>query len=149
MRAGTHPAALALILAGSAAFADCPAPPAPVLGLAFDSRYADDSETRSEIDPEAAAEATDALRPVDDFLRDLARLANAALDGSDPDAGACLLAQVAVWAEADALAELGSPTARLTVGARLAGFALVLLQVPPGEAPTMALIDGWLTRRLT
>jgi poly(beta-D-mannuronate) lyase len=149
VRTSTHLAALALILAGSAALADCPPAPAPVLGLAFDSRYADDSATRSEIDPGAASEATDALRPVDDFLRDLARLANAALDGSDPEAGPCLLAQVAAWAEADALAELGSPTARLTVGARLAGFALVLLQVPPGDEGTMALVDGWLTRRLT
>lgn len=142
-------------MAGGAASADCPPAPAPVLGLAFDSRYADDSETRSEIDPEAATEARDALRPVDDFLRDLSRRANAALDGSDPGAAACVVAQVATWAEADALADLDSPTARLTVGARLAGFSLVLLQVAPtagdtaGDADALALIDGWLTRRLS
>ncbi len=145
-----HPTALALALSLCAgmALADCPPAPDPVAGLAFDSRYADDSETRSEIDPDAAADATDALRPVDDFLRGLSRRANAALDGSDPDAAACVVAQIAVWAGADALADLDSPTARLTVGARLAGFALVLLQVPPGDAATMALIDDWLTRRL-
>ena len=151
-----HPTrlALALILTGGAAWADCPAAPAPVLGLAFDSRYATDSATRSEIDAGAAAEAADALRPVDDFLRDLAARANAALDGSDAGAAACVVAQVAVWAGADALADLGSTTARLTVGARLAGFSLVLLQVAPpagdglGDTGALALIDGWLARRL-
>ena len=142
--------ALALLLAAGPALADCPPAPAPVPGLAFDSRYADDSETRSEIDEGAAAEAADALRPVDDFLRDLSRRANAALDGSDADAAACVVAQVAVWADADALADLDSPTARLTIGARLAGFSLVLLQVAPtaGDTGAMARIDGWLTRRL-
>ena len=142
--------ALALLLTATAALADCPPAPAPVPGLAFDSRYASDSETRSEIDPEAAAAAAQALRPVDDFLRDLSRRANAALDGSDAEAAACVVAQVAVWADADALATLDSPTARLTIGARLAGFSLVLLQVAPtaGDADALARIDGWLTRRL-
>lgn len=143
-------AATTLILAGTAALADCPPAPPPVLGLAFDSRYADDSETRSEIDPETASGARDALRPVDDFLRDLARHANAALDGSDAEAANCVVAQIGLWAEADALASLDSPTARLTVGARLAGFALVMLQAAPGadDAAAVARIDGWLTRRL-
>ena len=123
-------------------------------GLTFDSRYASDSETRSEIDAGAAAAAAEALRPVDDFLRDLSRRANAALDGSDPDAAACVVAEVATWADADALKGLDSNTARLTVGARLAGFSLVLLQVAPtagddaGDAGALARIDGWLTRRL-
>ena len=139
---------LALALACGAARADCPPAPAPVAGLAFDSRYADDSESRSEIDPEAAAAATEALKPVDDFLRDLARRANAALDGSDPGAAACLEGQIAAWARADALAALDSRTARLTVGARLAGFALALLQAPPPEGEARRLIDAWLTRRL-
>lgn len=151
MRLTPHVPALALILAGTAVLADCPAAPDPVLDLAFDSRYASDSATRSEIDPEAEAAAKDALKPVDDFLRDLARRANAALDGSDPAAADCVVAQVALWAEADALAGLDSPTARLTVGARLAGFALVMLQVAPaaGDADALARIDAWLTRRLT
>ena len=148
--------ALSLFLGTTAAFADCPAAPDPVLGLSFDSRYAADSETRSRIDPEAEAAAKDALKPVDDFLRDLARRANAALDGSDPAAAGCVVAQVAAWADADALAGLDSPTARLTVGARLAGFALVMLQVTPpgagsgaGDGDALVRIDAWLTRRLT
>lgn len=142
--------ALALLLGAGAALADCPAAPPPVLGLAFDSRYAADSATRSEIDPEAEAEARDALRPVDDFLRDLSALANAALAGRDPGAADCVVSQVVAWAGADALAALDSPTARLTVGARLAGFALVMLQVAPaaGDGDAVARIDGWLTRRL-
>jgi poly(beta-D-mannuronate) lyase len=151
VRLKAHPAVLALLLTATAALADCPAAPDPVLGLAFDSRYTDDSETRSEIDPEAEAAAKAALRPVDDFLRDLARRANTALDGSDPAAAGCVVAQIARWAGADALAGLDSPTARLSVGARLAGFALVLLQAAPlaGDADAVTAIDGWLTRRLS
>jgi poly(beta-D-mannuronate) lyase len=61
------------------------------------------------------------------------------------------VAQIATWADADALAGLDSNTARLTIGARLAGFALVLLQIDPATADpaTLARIDSWLTRRLT
>lgn len=143
-------AALALLLGAAPAFADCPPAPPPVTDLAFDSRYAADSATRSEIDPEAEAAAKDALKPVDGFLRDLARLANAGLSGSDPAAAACAVAQIAAWAEADALAGLDSPTARLTAGARLAAFALVLLQAAPlaGDGAATARIDAWMTRRL-
>jgi len=112
---------------------DCPAAPEPVLSLDFDSRYAQDDESRSEIDADGAADAGAALEPVDDFLRDLTRQANAVFD-PDADAGAiadCVLAQIASWAQAGALAELGSETARITFGSRLAGFALVLMEVEP------------------
>jgi poly(beta-D-mannuronate) lyase len=147
-----HPTAFlsAFLLSATTALADCPPAPAPVPGLDFGSRYAADSATRSEIDPEADEAARTALRPVDDFLRDLSRRANKALDGGDAGMADCVVAQVAAWAGADALANLDSPTARLTVGARLAGFALVMLQVAPQarDAGAVAVIDGWLARRL-
>ena len=148
-------AGLALILATSLATglaqAACAPAPAPVLGLDFASRYAEGDATASQIDPETATEATAALRPVDDFLRDLTGTANAALQDHDAAAADCAIGAMAAWARADALADLGSETARLTVGARLAGFALVLLQTAPltTDAAARAEVRAWLTRRLT
>ena len=141
---------LVLTLAGSAALADCPTAPEPVLSLSYGSRYTDDSATRSEIDATGAAEADDALRPVDDFLRDLTEQANAVFeDGADAAAIAnCVVGQVAVWAEADALSDLSSETSKLTVGSRIAGFGLVLLQVLPQATDTARIdtIKAWLAR---
>lgn len=142
--------ALGLILLGSAAQANCAAAPEPVLSLSYGSRYTDDSATRSEIDPAAAEQADDALRPVDDFLRGLTELANGVFeDGADATAIAdCVVGQIAVWADADALSDLGSDTSNLTVGSRIAGFGLVLMQVLPlaTNQTEVATIKAWLGR---
>lgn len=138
----------ALALAGPAWAFDCPSAPEPVLNLDYASRYAEDSETRSEIDPEAAQEVEDALAPVDDFLRDLTAMANDAIAGEgDREAAACVLGRVADWARAGALGDLGSETANLTLGSRVAGFGLVLMQVVPlaGEDEDAAVAIDWLT----
>lgn len=142
--------ALAFGLTGTSALADCAAAPEPILSLSYGSRYTDDSSTRSEIDPDGAAEADDALRPVDDFLRDLTETANAVFeDGADTGFIAdCVVGQIAVWAQADALSDLQSETANLTVGSRLAGFGLVLMQVLPHatDAGQVEDIKNWLRR---
>lgn len=142
--------ALGLILLGSAAQANCAAAPEPVLSLSYGSRYTDDSATRSEIDPAAAEQADDALRPVDDFLRGLTEQANGVFeDGADATAIAdCVVGQIAVWADADALSDLGSDTSNLTVGSRIAGFGLVLMQVLPlaTNQTEVATIKAWLDR---
>lgn len=143
--------ALSLLLVPGAAWAqDCAPAPEPVGSLAFDSRYEEDSESRSEIDPEAAEEARDAVRPIDEFLRDLTEQANAIYeDGADrPAIAACVVEQIATWAKADALSDLGSETARLTIGSRIAGFGLVLLQVLPdaGDGEDVAEVKAWLGR---
>jgi poly(beta-D-mannuronate) lyase len=124
--------AAALSLAAPAAFAqECDPAPEPVTTLAFDSRYEAGDDTRSDIDEEAEQAAEDAIGPVDDFLRDLVRAANDVVQ-DDEDANAdCVLAQIATWARADALTDLGSDPARLTIGSRIAGFGLVLQQVLP------------------
>lgn len=126
----------------------CPMPPAPVVSLAYDSRYQADSTTRSEIDPKADAEVTKALGPVDDFLRDLTLMANSSFKEGADQAGIadCVVAQIAVWAGAGALTELKSPTSNLTIGSRMAGFGLVLLQVLPHTTRTddVATIKIWL-----
>jgi poly(beta-D-mannuronate) lyase len=138
---------VSMVLA-STAFA-CDAPPEPVGSLAYGSRYTEDSETRSDIDAEGEAAAEDALRPIDDFLRDLTERANAVLKGADDSTAQadCIVSQVAVWAQANALGDLQSETAGLTVGSRIAGFALVMLQVAPHttRSDDMATINQWLT----
>lgn len=143
---------LAFGLTGSGAFAECATAPEPVLSLSYGSRYTDDSATRSEIDADGAAEADDALRPVDDFLRDLTETANGVFeDGADTGAIAdCVVSQIAVWAEADALSDLQSETSNLTVGSRLAGFGLVLMQVVPFASNTgqIDVIKDWLRRAI-
>lgn len=142
--------ALGLIMLGSAAQANCAVAPEPVLSLSYGSRYTDDSATRSEIDPAAAEQADDALRPVDDFLRGLTEQANGVFEaGADATAIAdCVVGQIAVWAAADALSDLGSDTSNLTVGSRIAGFGLVLMQVLPlaTNQTEVATIKAWLGR---
>lgn len=142
-------AALALLCGASPALACDPAP-APVGTLDYGSRYVDDSGNRSELDAEGDAAADNALKPVDDFLRDLTDRANDALKDNDPAAAACVMAQMAEWARADALSDLATETSRLTVGSRIAGFALVALQAAPlaDNAGDVAKVDDWLSRMM-
>ena len=111
----------------------CAVAPAPVVSLDYDSRYQADSTTRSELDSKADSEVNKALAPVDDFLRDLTALANSGFkDGADKaEIADCVISQIAVWAKAEALTKLTSPASNLTIGSRLAGFGMVLLQVLP------------------
>ncbi len=136
--------------AGTALAEQCAEPPEPVLSLSYGSRYSDQEGTRSEIDPDAAEEADDALRPVDDFLRDLTTDANKVFEDADErqDIADCIIGQITVWARADAMSDLASETANLTVGSRIAGFGLVLLQVIPFATPSSDVDDikSWLRR---
>ncbi len=125
----------------------CDAPPEPVGALSYGSRYTDDSNSRSEIDEDGEAEAEAALKPIDDFLRDLTERANNVLRTEEGRAAAdCIVQQLAVWSRADAMGDLRSKTAGLTIGSRIAGFALVMLQVAPqsGRADDLADINRWL-----
>lgn len=146
------PALILALVAGPALAQACDPAPEPVLSLSYGSRYAEGDASRSELDAEAEAEAEDALKPVDDFLRDLTRAAND-IFAPDADRAAiadCLAGQIALWARADALSDLGSPTANLTIGSRLAGFGIVLLQILPDATGTedIAEIKAWLARRM-
>lgn len=131
---------------------DCKPAPQPILTLAFGSRYADAGQGSTELDEDNSANVDNALRPVDDFLRDLTDLANS-VHGAGADAPAvanCVLDQIAVWAEANALADLRK-NARLTIGSRLAGFGLVMLQVVPHaeQHRKLEVIRDWLDLRMT
>jgi poly(beta-D-mannuronate) lyase len=130
-----------------AALAECPLPPEPVVTLSFESRYEEGDESRSDIDLVAEEEAEAAIAPVDDFLRELVRDANAVVRGDENADADCVLSRILSWAEGDALAELGSDTARLTIGARIAGFALVMRQVKSGVSDPDAVerVEDWLT----
>jgi poly(beta-D-mannuronate) lyase len=142
--------AVALLWPGIAMSGECPAPPHPVVSLSFDSRYVPQDDSRSEIDPDARDLAEAAIAPVDTFLRDLVRAANRVVAGHPAADADCLAAQLAVWARADALSDLGSDTARLTIGARLAGFALVLRQIMPAttRSEDVDAIRHWLVTRM-
>ena len=126
----------------------CADAPDPVITLDYGSRYQDDSATRSEIDPKGDAEADEALKPIDDFLRDLTTTANKVFKSGIDKAKVsdCVIGQIATWASAGAMTDLQSETANLTMGARIAGFALILRQVLPhttrdGDADA---IKAWL-----
>lgn len=139
---------LALMASTQPAWA-CEPAPEPVFSLSYGSRYKADSETRSEIDAKADADADDALRPIDNFLRDLTTAANSLPDPAT-DAGAvadCIVGQIAEWAGAEALTDLQSETANLTIGSRLAGFGLVMMQAAPytTKMQDQTLILDWLT----
>lgn len=121
----------AMLAAGDAAALDCPPAPAPILSLDYDSRYEDEDETRSEIDPDANAEVDASQKPVDDFIRELAAMANQVHEPDAPTAeiSDCVVSQIAQWARAGALLDLKSDTVRMTFGSRLAGISLALRQV--------------------
>ena len=126
--------ALSLLSASPAlAKLTCPAPPDPIVSLSYGSRYAADDTTHSTLDPAADTEASDALKPIDDFLRDLTSLANGVFekDAKKAEIADCVVGQIAGWASADALTDLQTDTAKLTIGARIAGFGLILLQTAP------------------
>jgi len=142
-------AAICIGLPGGALAAECEAFAPPVLDLAFASRYVADDETRSQIDPAKAAEAEAALGPLDDFVTRLSARTDKALEADDPALAACVMAELASWARADALSDLGTQTVELTIASRLAALALVAGQVGAAGAPEdLSVVRAWLTRRM-
>ncbi|WP_147114463.1 alginate lyase family protein [Tateyamaria sp. syn59] len=131
------------------AFAACGTVPEPVVSLSFDSRYAEDDESRSQIDIEAEEEAKQALAALDDFVSLVTARTDAALSEGDAAQGACVMSALADWARADALSQLGTETVELTLGSRLAALALVAAQVAPSaKTADLAAVQGWLDRRM-
>ena len=135
----------------SAAVFSCAAPPEPVISLGFGSRYTVDSESRSEIDVDSNAQVNEALAPIEQFLRDLSRMANDVVEGRDDRAviTECVISQLRVWALADAFSELDTISANFSIGSRLAGFGMVYRQVVPFSNDLAARrdIEDWLGRR--
>jgi len=121
--------------------------------LSIQSRYEGSDASRATLNKEAQAKAEASLKPLDDFLRDLAGGVETMLKSAAnqrPDQADCLIRQIAVWAEADALSDLGTQTTELTIGARLAGLAIVTGQAAPFANDEQALetVRAWLSRRV-
>ncbi|WP_068115973.1 alginate lyase family protein [Tropicimonas marinistellae] len=119
----------------------------PVVTLGFASRYKEDSESRSDIDPKGNAEVNAALKPVDDFIRDLSTEANQILiRPKSADRADCLVAELRRWADAGALGDLQTFTAQISVGGRFAGISLAYLQVrdTATRPQDVAAVDRWL-----
>jgi len=142
--------------AGAAAAQDtptcAPAPP-PIRSLSIQSRYEGSDASRATLNTEAQAKTEASLKPLDDFLRDLAAGLETMLKSTAdqrPDQADCLMRQLAVWAEADALSDLGTQTTQLTIGARLAGLAIVTTQAALYATDEQGLetVRGWLSRRV-
>ncbi|WP_371156012.1 alginate lyase family protein [Jannaschia sp. 2305UL9-9] len=133
---------------GSAAFA-CDAVIAPVITLDHGSRYQVEDSSRSAIDAASNRAVTEALKPVDDFIRALSRDVTAAIRSNDLGRAECGIAAIATWAEADALSRLDSFNARLAVGGRLAGIVTAYGHLRPlvSATPQTDAIDAWLSRR--
>ena len=131
----------------------CSAAPKPVISLSYQSRYAANDEARAEIDPDRKAAALAALKPLDKFV-DMLAFESADLYGGSADErnerATCLVDQLAEWAEADALSDVSTETANLTVGSRLAAFSMVLWQTKPyaPDHPERDKVLKWLENRV-
>ena len=142
---------LGLLAFPGLALADCPSPPEPVLSLSYESRYSDDDDARATLDETRKAEAEAALAALDGYLRDLADELQAAILAPEAEqvaAADCLLERMQVWARADALAALETETVKMTIGSRLASFAIMAHAAALLAPDSVALPDVrlWLAR---
>ena len=121
-------------------FADVPR------SLSYPSPYVAGDPTKSQISKSQHAQMKAAVAPIDDALRALARVAD---ELPDTDAQRCLASHLQHWAQQDGLAELQTLQARLTIGARLAGFAILARRLKAAGATEADLRDitQWLSRR--
>lgn len=154
----------------------CFDPIPPVTALAIPSRYKDDSKNRSDFDAEANAAVEAALNPLDDFINLLVKNANAALQITapvevDPEASVdavddtpetppdlarqtqiadCVVDRIHDWATADALADMKTQGAQLSVPSRIAGLAMAYAQVRglATQDTRQPEIEAWLTARV-
>ncbi len=148
----------------------------PVTELNIPSRYKDDSKNRSDFDAEANAAVEAALNPVDDFINVLVKNANAALQitaapegdpetSVDPAAEAasetpdlakqtaiadCVVDRIHEWAAANALGDMKSQGAQLSVPSRIGGIAMAYAQVRglATQDARQSEIEAWLTARM-
>lgn len=148
---------MAMVLAGPVTADEaptCPDDTAPVVSLGFGSRYTADSENRSEFDEEGDKAVTAALKPIDDFIADLARQTDLVLDPeTDPKvasaAADCVQRSILAWARADALSDLATQGANLSAPSRVGGIAFAWEAVRDlvPEAEGNAEIEAWLRAR--
>lgn len=130
----------------------CPDAPNPVVSLAYSSRYKDSDARRATIDPRKEAEAEAAIAPVDAFILQLSRTIDDMYEApikQRPVLAACVVDQLGIWAASDALSDLETVTAALTIGSRYAALSLILWQTLPYayEHRGRKTVANWLEKR--
>jgi poly(beta-D-mannuronate) lyase len=140
--------------AAQAAKETCFTAPKPVMSLGFGSRYQAASKSRSDIDEDSDAAVTKALKPIDKFIQDLSRQITRASDEKDPGMRRlyqrCVVDNVYTWAKADALDDMRTPNAKLSIPARIGGIAIAYSEARnqvPGLGDKQRLIEAWLLKR--
>lgn len=132
----------------------CVQAPEAVVSLSYGSRYTEGSEDRSDLDDASNAEVDKALRPVDDFIADLANGANRAQAGGEgaAEAADCVIDAVYAWAEADALSRLETMNAQISAPSRLGGIAMAYFLAKPLaselDPARQSVIEEWLQERM-
>jgi len=128
---------------------DCPKAPEPVVSLDTESRYDPKDRKAIEVDEDRAAAYREKVAPVRDYLRAVVEAANRSV--AEPHArrawADCAAGLLDGWAEAGALSEMETTTAKLIRGSQIAGLSLAALQL--GDAldaddPRMGRIAAWL-----
>lgn len=148
--------ALSLVTAPAASAQDsnsfnCKPIPEPVVNLDHGSRYAAESDSRSDFDKASNDDVNAQLRPIDAFIGDLSVAANRAVSvlSDRPAAVDCVLSGLVVWAKADALSNLATMNAQLSAPSRIAGMAFAYAQIKPflPASEDTGLVEGWLSDR--
>ncbi|MEC9462800.1 MAG: hypothetical protein VX601_06470 [Pseudomonadota bacterium] len=125
----TLTAALTSTSFAKAADETCFKTPTPVISLGFGSRYEADSKTRSDIDEESDAAVTKALKPIDQFIQNLAKIVSKAESEKDVATRRayqrCVVDSIYAWAKADALSDMRTFNAKLSVPSRIGGLAIL------------------------
>jgi poly(beta-D-mannuronate) lyase len=140
--------------AAQAANETCFTAPKPVMSLGFGSRYQAASKSRSDIDEDSDAAVTKALKPIDKFIQDLSKQITRASDEKDISTRRlyqrCVVDNVYTWAKADALNDMRTPNAKLSIPARIGGIAIAYAEARnqvPGLGDKQRVIEAWLLKR--
>ncbi|MDH4413400.1 MAG: alginate lyase family protein [Rhizobium sp.] len=147
-------AALTAAPSAQAAGETCFKTPTPVMSLGFGSRYEDGSQTRSDIDEESDAAVTKALKPIDQFIQNLAKIVSKAQTEKDVATRRayqrCVVDSIYSWAKADALNDMRTFNAKLSVPSRIGGLAILYAESRdqvPGLHDRERIIEKWLLKR--
>lgn len=142
-RSGVRAAVLLLALVGKQVLA-CEPAPTPVFDIDANSYYIDSHH--SVIDPALKARNEAATRPVDEFVRAVARAATAWQQRHHEADASCALGWLSAWSGQNAM--LGKMTTEQSYYTRkwaLAGLALSYARVQPAASPERRKqIEGWL-----
>ena len=147
-------AAMAMIPKAEAAEETCFKTPTPVMSLGFGSRYEADSKTRSDIDEDSDAAVTKALKPIDQFIQNLAKVVSKAETEKDVATRRqyqrCVVDSIYAWAKADALNDMRTFNAKLSIPARIGGLAILFAESRdqvPGLHDRERIVEKWLQKR--